>query len=53
MDAKTRDHTRLLEPYDEGDTLELLCEVYGGEWYKIIDKCLNQFHLIKCKDLKY
>ncbi|CAK1553342.1 unnamed protein product [Leptosia nina] len=39
MDARTRDLTRLLEPYDEGDTLELLCEVYGGDprpsviWY--------------------
>ncbi|XP_041969779.1 hemicentin-1-like [Aricia agestis] len=39
MDARTRDQTRLLEPYDEGDTLELLCEVYGGDprptviWY--------------------
>ncbi|KAL0869438.1 hypothetical protein ABMA27_007672 [Loxostege sticticalis] len=39
MDAKTRDQTRLLEPYNEGDTLELICEVYGGDprprltWY--------------------
>ncbi|XP_046971664.1 nephrin-like [Vanessa cardui] len=39
IDAKTRDHTRLLEPYDEGETLELLCEVHGGDprpsliWY--------------------
>lgn len=31
MDAKTRSHTRLLEPYREGDTLELVCEVYGGK----------------------
>ncbi|XP_028167713.1 uncharacterized protein LOC114358049, partial [Ostrinia furnacalis] len=29
MDAKTRDQTRLLEPYNEGDTLELICEVHG------------------------
>ncbi|XP_013147686.1 PREDICTED: nephrin-like [Papilio polytes] len=39
IDAKTRDQTRLLEPYDEGDTLELICEVHGGDpkprltWY--------------------
>ncbi|KPJ17689.1 Titin [Papilio machaon] len=39
IDAKTRDQTRLLEPYDEGDTLELICEVRGGDpkprltWY--------------------
>ncbi|CAH0728186.1 unnamed protein product, partial [Brenthis ino] len=51
MDAKTRDHTRLLEPYDEGNTLELLCEVYGGDprpsliWYlenTIIDDSYEQ-----------
>ncbi|XP_072930220.1 neural cell adhesion molecule 1-A-like [Epargyreus clarus] len=51
MDAKTRDHTRLLEPYDEGDTLELLCEVYGGDprprvtWYlenTVIDDSYEQ-----------
>ncbi|XP_068619404.1 nephrin-like [Battus philenor] len=39
IDAKTKDQTRLLEPYDEGDTLELICEVRGGDprprltWY--------------------
>ncbi|CAH2094222.1 unnamed protein product [Euphydryas editha] len=39
MDARTRDYTRLLEPYDEGTTLELVCEVRGGDprpsliWY--------------------
>ncbi|XP_032521471.1 nephrin-like [Danaus plexippus] len=51
MDARTRDHTRLLEPYNEGDTLELLCEVYGGDpkpsliWYlenTIIDESFEQ-----------
>ncbi|XP_045776317.1 nephrin-like [Maniola jurtina] len=51
MDAKTRDITRLLEPYDEGDTLELLCEVHGGDprpvlvWYlenTIIDDSFEQ-----------
>ncbi|XP_052744055.1 neural cell adhesion molecule 2 [Bicyclus anynana] len=51
MDAKTRDVTRLLEPYDEGDTLELLCEVYGGDprpalvWYlenTVIDDSFEQ-----------
>ncbi|VVC86489.1 unnamed protein product [Leptidea sinapis] len=39
MDAKTRSNTRLLEPFDEGDDLELLCETHGGDprpsliWY--------------------
>ncbi|CAG4984230.1 unnamed protein product [Colias eurytheme] len=51
MDARTRDHTRLLEPYNEGDTLELLCEVFGGDprpsviWYlenTIIDESYEQ-----------
>ncbi|KOB72156.1 Uncharacterized protein OBRU01_07639, partial [Operophtera brumata] len=51
MDAKTRSHTRLLEPYKEGDTLELVCEVYGGDprpkviWYlenTVIDDSYEQ-----------
>ncbi|CAH2046109.1 unnamed protein product, partial [Iphiclides podalirius] len=51
LDAKTRDQTRLLEPYDEGDTLELICEVQGGEprprltWYlenTVIDDSFEQ-----------
>ncbi|CAG4930416.1 unnamed protein product [Parnassius apollo] len=51
IDAKTRDQTRLLEPYDEGDTLELICEVHGGNprprltWYlenTVIDDSFEQ-----------
>ncbi|KAJ0173859.1 hypothetical protein K1T71_011008 [Dendrolimus kikuchii] len=51
MDAKTKSHTRLLEPYNEGDTLELACEVYGGDprprltWYlenTVIDDSFEQ-----------
>ncbi|XP_052756546.1 hemicentin-1-like [Galleria mellonella] len=51
MDAKTRDQTRLLEPYNEGDTLELICEVFGGDpkpkvtWYlenTVIDDSYEQ-----------
>ncbi|KAG6453238.1 hypothetical protein O3G_MSEX008040 [Manduca sexta] len=51
MDAKTRSHTRLLEPYNEGDTLELVCETYGGDprprltWYlenTVIDDSFEQ-----------
>ncbi|XP_012544068.1 nephrin [Bombyx mori] len=51
MDAKTRSHTRLLEPYNEGDTLELICETYGGDprpsvtWYlenTVIDDSFEQ-----------
>ncbi|XP_053614105.1 protein turtle-like [Plodia interpunctella] len=39
VDTKTRDQTRLLEPYKEGDTIEISCEVSGGDpkprviWY--------------------
>ncbi|RVE55293.1 hypothetical protein evm_000191, partial [Chilo suppressalis] len=51
MDAKTRDQMRLLEPYNEGDTLELVCEVFGGDprprvtWYlenTVIDDSFDQ-----------
>nr|XP_021184964.2 neural cell adhesion molecule 2 isoform X2 [Helicoverpa armigera] len=51
MDAKTRSHTRLLEPYNEGDTLELACECFGGDprprltWYlenTVIDDSFEQ-----------
>ncbi|XP_075982640.1 neural cell adhesion molecule 2-like isoform X1 [Anticarsia gemmatalis] len=51
MDAKTRSHTRLLEPYNEGDTLELVCECFGGDprprltWYlenTVIDDSYEQ-----------
>ncbi|CAB3236419.1 unnamed protein product [Arctia plantaginis] len=51
MDAKTRSHTRLLEPYNEGDTLELICECFGGDprprltWYHentVIDDSYEQ-----------
>ncbi|XP_026315203.1 hemicentin-1-like [Hyposmocoma kahamanoa] len=31
LDAKTHDQTRLLEPYNEGDTIELICETHGGD----------------------
>ncbi|XP_063367620.1 nephrin-like [Cydia amplana] len=29
VDTKTKDQTRLLQPYNEGDTLELTCETFG------------------------
>ncbi|KAJ2942130.1 hypothetical protein O0L34_g11044 [Tuta absoluta] len=31
MDTKTRDQTRLLEPFSEGDVVELTCETRGGD----------------------
>ncbi|XP_049877569.1 nephrin-like [Pectinophora gossypiella] len=51
MDAKTRDQTRLLEPYNEGDVIELICETHGGDprprvtWYlenTVIDDSFEQ-----------
>ncbi|GBP65502.1 Nephrin [Eumeta japonica] len=51
MEMKRRDHTKLLEPYNEGDDLELLCEVHGGDprprvtWYlenTVIDDSYEQ-----------
>ncbi|XP_045528209.1 synaptogenesis protein syg-2-like [Pieris brassicae] len=51
IDARTQDSIRLLEPYNEGDTIELLCEVNGGNprprliWYlenTIIDETFEE-----------
>ncbi|XP_045528206.1 hemicentin-1-like [Pieris brassicae] len=51
IDARTQDSIRLLEPYNEGDTIELLCEVKGGNprpsliWYlenTIIDETFEE-----------
>ncbi|XP_045528218.1 nephrin-like [Pieris brassicae] len=51
IDARTQDSIRLLEPYNEGETLELLCEVNGGNprprliWYlenTIIDETFEE-----------
>ncbi|XP_061722013.1 nephrin-like [Cydia pomonella] len=51
VDTKTKDQTRLLQPYNEGDTLELSCETYGGDprprltWYlenTVIDDSYEQ-----------
>lgn len=41
MDAKTRSHTRLLEPYNEGDSLELICECFGGKFFYYINQFLK------------
>jgi hypothetical protein len=31
FDAKRRDRTKLLEPYNEGTDVHLICEVTGGK----------------------
>jgi hypothetical protein len=42
FDAKRRDRTKLLEPYNEGTDVHLICEVTGGKSQNAVDAILSK-----------
>lgn len=48
FDVKRRDRTKLLEPYNEGSDINLICEVSGGKLIKLVTHVI----MLKLTDTK-